>query len=387
LEIFIAIFWIEIGILLYTYVGYLLVLTGLTKLIPSNPPLDSIGLNNWPKVSLVVAAYNEERSIGGKINNFQTLDYPFEMVEAWIASDGSSDETNEIVQSFGKKDDRIHLLDFRRSGKSNALNQTIPFVTGDIVVFSDANTEFAPDALKQLTKHFSDPRVGCVSGRLIYRNPGGAISGKGETFYWKYETRLKVLESRFGFIAGANGAIYAIRRNFFEPLPLGTINDDFTLSMQIVKKGYRSIYEKDAIAYEDVAPDIGGEFKRHVRDGAGHYIAISHLLDLLNPLLGTRSFIYWSHRILRWAAPFILIALFFQNICLLNGKYFGTIFTLQVIFYGLALLGLAFAKSGKLPFFLYVPFYFCNLNLALVLGFLKAILGKQEVTWDRTERV
>jgi biofilm PGA synthesis N-glycosyltransferase PgaC len=156
--------------------------------------------------------------------------------------------------------------------------------------------------------------------------------------------------------------------------------------MQIVIKGFKSIFEEFAIAYEDVAPTMESEFKRHVRDGAGHYIAVIHLLGLLNPFLGIRSFIYWPHRILRWAVPFILIILFVINCTLLNYTYCKVIFVPHVGFYMLALIGWLRIKGRRLPFFLYIPFYFCNLNLALLVGFIKVISGMQKTTWERTER-
>jgi cellulose synthase/poly-beta-1,6-N-acetylglucosamine synthase-like glycosyltransferase len=299
----------------------------------------------------------------------------------------SSDNTNEIVKSYFSKDKRIHLLECQRTGKSGVINKAMPYIKNDIVVFSDANTEYTPDALKFLVRHFFDPTIGCVCGRLVYRNPEEVISGWGESFYWRYETFLKRMESRLGYVAGANGAIYAIRRALFKPLPPKTINDDFTISMRIVEKGWKCIYEENAIAFEHVAPTMGSEFKRHIRDGAGHYIAVTHLVKLLNPFLGVRSFIYWSHRILRWSAPFILISLFISNWILAKDTFYSFFLLLQIGFYISAIIGLLIIRFRRLPLFMYVPFYFCNLNLALFFGFLKVISGRQKMTWERTERI
>jgi cellulose synthase/poly-beta-1,6-N-acetylglucosamine synthase-like glycosyltransferase len=340
-----------------------------------------------PRVSMLIAAYNEEKVIAAKIENCLQLDYPKGFLKIWIASDGSSDRTNDIVKKYAAIHKNINLLEFPRTGKSGMLNKAIEAIEDKIVVFSDANTEYATDAIKKLVKHFEDPSVGCVSGRLIYRNPGETISGKGESFYWRYETYLKKMESKLGYVAGANGAIYAIKRELFEPFSPRTINDDFTLSMKIVKRGFKCLYEENAMVYEDVAPTMISEFNRHVRDGAGHYIAMISLRGLLNPLLGLRSFIYWSHRILRWLAPFLLILLFVINIFLLSDDLFKVFFAFQVIFYFLALLGWFGLKYIKMPFILYVPFYFCNLNLALLIGFFKAVANTQKTTWERTERI
>jgi len=377
-----------VGLLFYIYIGYPLLLVVLT-IITKSKIESKDGNNNLPRISMLIAAYNEEKVIETKINNCLMLNYPKELLDIWIASDGSSDGTNCIVRSFIKNNDRIHLLEFERSGKSGVLNKAINYIESNIIVFSDANTMYKADALRNLVKHFNDSKVGCVSGRLIYRNPGQVLSGKGESLYWRYETMLKKLESKLGYVAGANGAIYAIRRELCEPLPPKTINDDFTNSMRVIEKGYKCIYESNAIAFEDVAPDLSSEFKRHIRDGAGHYVAIIHLKGLLNPLLGIRSIIYWSHRILRWMAPFILIMLFILNLFILDHLLFKAIFILQVIFYGSAIIALlCFRERGKkVPVFLYVPFYFCSLNLALLIGFFKVITGAQKTTWERTERI
>jgi len=314
------------------------------------------------------------------------LDYPKDLLHIWIASDGSSDNTNKIVKTYMAANENIHLLEFPRTGKSGIINQAMKSVKSEIVVFSDANTEYSDDSLKRLIKHFEDPGIGCVSGRLIYRNPGEIISGRGESIYWKYETTLKKMESKLGYVAGANGAIYAIRKDLFEPFSPRTINDDFTLSMKIVMNGFRSVYDENAVVYEDVAPTVESEFNRHVRDGAGHYIAVIHLLGLLNLLLGLRSFIYWSHRIFRWMVPFLMIMLFMVNIFLLDGLIYKYLFILQCIFYCFAIIGWAGMKNASFPFLIYVPFYLCNLNSALFLGFLRAIANVQKTTWERTER-
>jgi len=379
-------YWFIFGIIFYAYIGYPIILNLLSNVFYFKKKKDVLENKEWPTVSLLIAAYNEEKVIGSKIENCLALDYPQALLHVWIASDGSSDNTNKIVKGYSVAHENIHLLEFPRTGKSGMLNRAINSVKGEIVVFSDANTEYSTDAIKRLVKHFEDPPIGCVSGRLIYRNPGETISGKGESFYWRYETALKKMESRLGYVAGANGAIYAIRRDLFEPFSPRTINDDFTLSMKIVAKGFKSLYEENAKVYEDVAPTMKSEFNRHVRDGAGHYIAVMSLLCLLNPLLGMRSFIYWSHRIFRWMVPFLLILLFIVNIFLSDALFYRSLFILQCIFYLLAIIGWMFIKTARLPFLLYVPFYFCNLNLALLLGFLRVVTKVQKTTWERTER-
>lgn len=380
-------FWIGVGLLAYTYFGYFIILLIITRFVTKNVPAKLSAITEELSVGILIAAHNEENVISSRIQNCLNLDYPRELLEVWIASDGSTDKTNETVKTYSERDSRIHLITFPRMGKSKVLSRSLSKLNTDIVVFSDANTKFSSNTLKNLIKHFDNKKIGCVCGKLIYKNPANIVSGKGEGLYWRYETLLKKLESKLGYVAGANGAIYAARRELLEALPEGTINDDFVISMRIIQKGFKCIYEEGAIAYEDVATSIKGEFNRHVRDAAGHYIAMLHLLKLLNPFLGTRSFIYWSHRVIRWIAPFLIICIFILNLCLLKFTIYKITFVLQLFIYILAILGFCIHKQKKIPLIVYVPFYFLNLNLALFIGFLKAVLGRQSIMWERTERV
>ncbi|MBE7414511.1 MAG: glycosyltransferase family 2 protein [Deltaproteobacteria bacterium] len=380
-----VIFWAGAAALFYAYIGYPLVLFFLSR------ALGEAKRDGWegaplPSVSVLVAAYNEEKTIGDKIRNTLSLDYPWELLEVVVASDGSSDGTAGIVRSFAAEDGRVRLLHFPRGGKARALALAMPQLRGEIVFFSDANTECDKNALRLIAGAFGDRRVGCVSGRLVYRNPGGIVSGKGESLYWRYETWLKRLESRLGCVSGANGAAYAIRKELFEAPPAGTVNDDFVISTMVAARGGRSVYEERAIVYEDVASSARGEFRRHVRDGAGHYIAVCHLARLLNPFLGLPAFIFWSHRVFRWAAPFILPALLVLNAMLLGKEVYRLAFAAQTAFYAAALLGFLGRGQLRLPFLFHAPFYFCNLNLALFIGFVKAVSGRQKMTWDRAGR-
>lgn len=373
----------------YAYFGYpiaLLLISNSKRYQRNNYQTQETNNDNLPKVDLLIAAFNEEKVIGLKVLNSLELDYPQDKLKIYIVSDGSTDSTNDIVNEFSVNYKNVNLISVARIGKSAALNTAIGSLKGDIVVFSDANTEYEKGAIRRIVDNFRTKNVGCVCGRLIYRNPGQIISGVGESFYWRFETFLKKLESKIGYIAGANGAIYAIRRELFIPFPENTINDDFTLSMRIVENGFKSVYDELAIGYEDVAPSMKSEFKRHVRDGAGHFIAITHLTKLLNPFLGIRSFIYLSHRILRWIIPFVLLILLYINFCLIESQFYEFIFYTQICFYGISILGWILSRYTKLPFIIYVPFYFCNLNSALFLGFFKALFGLQKSKWSSTIR-
>lgn len=368
------------GAVFYTYLGYPVVLFMLSRvtLWRRRPP----GRMKLPRVTVLVAAYNEEAVISEKITNTLSLDYPRELLDVVVASDGSTDATNRIVREVSRVNPRVRLLELPRRGKSGAINSAMKTIREGVVVLTDANTMLKPRSLKKLVRHFASPEVGCVSGRLAYTNPGSVVSGAGEGLYWRYETLLKKMESRLGWVAGANGAIYAVRRELFTELEPDTINDDFVISMRVVEKGKRCVYEPRAVGTESVAPDVRSEFRRHVRDGAGHYIALRRLWRLLNPLLGARAWVYWSHRVLRWAAPFLLLAMVPLNAALSGEAVYRGILIGQGAFYTAAALGLVFSRFGRVPFFVYVPFYFCNLHLALLLGFVRAVSSSQKPAWE-----
>jgi len=233
---------------------------------------------------------------------------------------------------------------------------------------------------------FQNIKIGCVSGQLIYNNPNNINSGIGESFYLKYENYLKKLESKLGYVAGANGAIYAIRRELFYNLPKNAVNDDFIISMRVILKGFKNIFVPDAVAYENVAPSMKMEFKRHIRDATGHYTAIFHLARLLNPFIGLPFVIYFSHRILRWLCPFFMIFVFIYNFLIFDeNKLINLFFYLQIIFYIFSIFGFYFSLFARsIPLIFFLPYYFCNLNLALFLGFLNSITSVQNGKWEKT---
>lgn len=337
-----------------------------------------------PCVTMVVAAYNEEKVIEEKLKNILDLDYPKDKIVTIIASDGSNDRTNEIVRRYESKS--LKLIKYPRMGKVRVLNKTVSLASGEIIIFSDANTMYNSQAIIELVKHFRNSDIGCVCGRLNLANPKSIQSGEGEGFYWRYETWIKEKESRLGCVAGANGAIYAIRRTLFEEMPSNVINDDFHISMKIMEKGYKIIYESDAIGVEDVAPNFKSEFLRHVRDGAGHYREIAHLIGLLNPIKGVRFFTYVSHRFIRWMVPFFLPLIFISNILLIESFFYMVLFLFQIVFFSSAIVSFYLQKYNvKLKLF-NIPLFFFSTNLALMLGFIKNITGTQSVTWNRTER-
>ncbi len=377
------VFWFLIFIVFYTYFGYPLIL-----MLIKPTTINNIGQCNidWDiKFDFLILAYNEEKVIAKKIENSLSILKNFKNAKLRVVSDGSTDSTNSICNNY-KDNPQFIFSPFTRSGKSQSINKIIKNINCDIIIFSDANVEYSESTIINLLKPYTDPNIGFTCGKVIYNNPEEVISGKGESFYWKYENFLKKQESKIGYIAGATGAVYSIKRKLFLPLKSNCINDDFTISMNVIKQGFKSKYVEDAIVYESVAPSIEEEFKRHIRDATGHYLSLMHLTTLLNPFLGKPSFVFWSHRVLRWLVPMILILLFYLNFFLSSRNFFLQLFYLQLLFYSFALIALVFRKVGKLPFLLFVPFYFCNLNTALFIGFIKSLFIRQNGMWESTKR-
>jgi biofilm PGA synthesis N-glycosyltransferase PgaC len=377
-------YWLSILIVFYTYFGYPLLLMMIRQNLKKRTIV--IDLDIWDiKFDFLVLAYNEEKVITKKIENSLEILKNFKNAKLTVVSDGSTDKTNNICESYINHPQFI-FYPLTRSGKSQSINKILEVLEGEIIIFSDANVEYTESTIIHLLKPFSDSNIGFTCGKVVYDNPEEIISGKGESFYWKYENFLKKQESKLGFVAGATGAVYSIRKKLFLPLKHNCINDDFTISMNIIKQGFRSKYVEEAIVYESVAPTIEAEFTRHIRDATGHYLSLMHLTSLLNPLLGKPSFVFWSHRVLRWLVPLILILIFSLNILLLSQKTYLLLFYLQFLFYSLAVIAFIFRKIGKLPFLLFVPFYFCNLNTALFIGFIKSLFIKQNGMWESTKR-
>lgn len=361
----------------YTYLVFPMGIRFLSTYIKPKRGSADVSVGPPPSVAILCAMYNEEDVAEEKIANFRYLTYPG--LRMYIGSDGSSDRTNEILAKYSD-DKALSICTFPRRGKVHVINDLAASATEDILVFTDANSMFSEDAIENLVLHLKDSAVGAVCGRLKLVDAGG-FSGEG--FYWRYETMLKKAESAFACVIGANGAIYAVRRELVQRLPANTINDDFTISMRAIAQGYGMVYADAAIATEDVGKDDKAEFKRHIRDAAGHYRAMRHLIGLLNPLHPKRFFFYVSHRVIRWFVPHLMLL----SICLplidVSSPISRASIVAQLLFYSLAILGWL-SGSKFLPF--YIPFYFTYINVAMFIGCIKNILGLQRVTWNSTER-
>lgn len=376
-------FWISLLAVVYSYLGYALLIYVSSRLFGRDLVPPEVLDEELPTASLLIAAHNEERFIAQRVENALAMDYPREKLEIAVASDGSSDRTNEIVRQYA--DQGVRLLDFpQRRGKSTMLNDGIQQVSGEIVMLTDANTFFEPDAAKKLVRWFSDPELGFICGRLILIDPqtGGNVDG----LYWKYETFLKQCENRLGGLLGANGAIYAIRRSAYVPIPGETIVDDFVIPLlSHLKHKLKIHYDTEAVAREECPPTIKDEFRRRTRIGAGGFQSLQWLWPLMLPKYGWLAVTFVSHKVLRWFCPFFLIAVFASNLFLIGQPLYQVLFALQLAFYGLSLVGMFVKANGLMPRLLRLTTMFTSMNLALFLGFWRWLAGRQKGVWQRTE--
>lgn len=381
------IFWIGLILVLYTYVGYGLLIYIFSAIKGLQKPPQIVPDEELPEVTLLIAAYNEERFITSKIQNSFSLDYPSQKLNVWIVADGSTDQTVAIAQKF-QVVKTFHLPD--RKGKIHAVNRVMKLVKTPIVVFSDANTALNSEALKNIARHFQDKKVGGVAGeKRIAVNKEDNASGAGEGLYWKYESTLKTLDSNLTTAIGAAGELFALRTELYDETAPDSIIEDFVTSMKIVAKGYRFVYEPEAYAMETASASIHDEWKRKVRISAGGLQAIGRLTELLNPFrYGLISWQYLSHRVLRWtltplALPFLLISNFvlynestFYQLCL-----FG-----QLLFYAIAITG-HFMRDKKIAIKgFFVPYYFSMMNLSVFVGIGRLLRNQQSVIWEKSER-
>ncbi len=316
------IFGVSFFFILYTYLGYPLYLWVLTKVARKN----IAKAENFPTVSVVVAAHNEERNIAARLDNLILQDYPADKYEIIIVSDGSTDGTSQVVQSYQSVG--VRLIELSEShGKAVALNFGVASATGEIIVFTDSRQQFKPGTVRELAANFSDSTVGCVSGELIFIEDVESQIRVEMGAYWKYEKMIRRMESSIGSVVGATGAIYAIRRDLYQPLPEGTILDDVLTPMRIVMQGYRTVFEKGAQAFDIVSKDTNQEWKRKVRTLAGNWQLLSLEPKLLSPLRNPLLFRFLSHKIFRLLVPVALVLILVSGV-LSEGKVylFATVF-------------------------------------------------------------
>jgi len=374
-------FWTSATLIFYAYAGYVILAYLLARF--ASRPVTLPG-GSLPRVTLLISAFNERAVMGEKLENALALDYPQERFEVLVVSDCSDDGTDEIVREFAPRAVRL-IRQAERLGKSSGLNLGVLQASGEILVFSDANAMYEPDALHQLVRHFADPRVGYVVGSARYRmGVEQSPSAESEGLYWKLETWLKQKESEFGSVVGGDGAIYAIRRELFTPLRPTDINDLLN-PLQIIARGYRGAYEPDAVCYEEAGDSFEKEFRRKVRIISRSLNALRRAPRVLLPWTQPRHwFALVSHKLLRWLAPVFLFLLFFATAALWKSPIYRLMLVLQMVFYALAGIGWVMARrSGdRTSRILYLPYYFCLVNLASLLGIGKFLTGSLSPTWQ-----
>ncbi len=372
-----VLFWASLLILVYVYFGYPSLTWFLARAFGRDPARSAI----LPSVSIVIPARNEEVLIEAKLRNTLALDYPAEQLEIVVASDASTDRTNELVKPFIARGVKLVVMPWHL-GKSAMISRVVPLLDGQVIVFSDVSSELEPTALRRLVENFADPKVGCVCGLYRLKGPQD-LRAEGEGLYWRYETWIKRQESRLHSILGAHGAFYAIRRSLFHRLRESAINDDYLIPMRIVEQGFRAVYEPDAVAWELELASVEGEFARRRRIAAGNCQQIIELRGLLTLRHGWLAFSFLSHKVLRTLAPLFMITLGLSSPWL-PWPWSLAMMSGQAVFYGSAFMGYLCYRRGRLVRGLSLPFYFCLGNLAMLMGVIKFLLSRRAPAWGRS---
>ena len=373
-------FWVSVAGVCYPYLMFPLILIIFSRVV--NAGVDKRPIT--PPVSLIIAAYNEEKSIAAKLDNALTLEYPPGSLEIIVASDGSSDKTVEITGNYASAG--VRCLDLSRRGKVFALIDAVEACTGKILVFSDANTMFEPQALQMMIRNFADDDVGGVCGNQVHSKATvGDSSTQGEQMYWSYDKWLKILESRTGSIVSADGAIYAIRRNLFQAPESAAVTDDFAISTRVIEQRYRLVFEPEARANEPPAGYASKEFGRKVRIINRGLRSVMLRKKMLNPFhYGFYSLTLFSHKISRRLVPVFLVLLFVSSLFLINEHilYRGALL-LQAGFYAWTAASFLLRNRtiGQLKIFS-LPFFFCLANLAALVALYNLITGKRVTIWS-----
>ena len=373
------VFWLSTGLLAYVYVGYPVVVYLASILFPRKVVRADIE----PSVTVLITAFNEETAIREKLENTLRIEYPAEKLEVLVASDGSTDATDDIVREFEGRGVRLFRQE-GRVGKTETQNNAVARASGDIVLFSDATTDYSADVLYRILPAFADPSVGCVAGRLVYVDRAASGVGSGAKRYWNYETFIKTAESSVCSLIGASGCLYAVRRDAYEPMYAEACSD-FLICTDMYRKGLRSIFEPDAVCTEETNVRSDDEFRMRVRVISQTFTDLWRNRDMSNPLKsGFYAVELISHKWLRYAVPLMLAAIFAASAVLsyyLN-IFYDLVFALQVAFYAAALAGWLLERSGRHFTPLAIPFYFVLANLASVLAFIRFLRGDRVAAWE-----
>ena len=380
-------FFLTLLLFVHSYVVYPLSIWVISKFIDKKYAKDD---NYLPEISIIISAYNEERVIENTVRTLMDCFYPKEKLQILIGSDNSVDGTVEILKKLSEEFSNIKIFIFdRRRGKPHVINDLVKAAKGEILIFCDANTLYDKKALINLVKNYKDTRIGGVSGKLRLRDiEKSKKAGSQEKKYWDAETWIKKQEGKLGILIGANGGIYSIRREYFEEIPTDRpVMDDFYISLKVLEKRKSFLYINDAVAEEDTAPTIKAEFNRKIRNNSIMMSSIKPLRLLLSPRFGLIAYAFWSHKIIRWFTPVLLLLILIINILLLNvNTFFNIFFLIQLIFYSTAIVGYLLKKINIQITLLLMSFYFLMTNIALFIGLIKFLFGKQTAFWQSTPR-
>ncbi|MDR2877615.1 MAG: glycosyltransferase family 2 protein [Chromatiales bacterium] len=375
-----VIFWLSVALLIYVYVGY----PALMYLVARVFPRPVYTGEDFPLVTVLIAAHNEQDCIEATVRNKLTQDYPAEKLDVVVVSDGSIDATDQRVVELCKAyPSRVHLIRQEpRAGKTSALNLAMPTLKGEIVVFSDANSMYAQDAVRQLVRRFADPAIGYVTGKMVYATDGDNATGDGCSAYMRYENVLRDLESKVGSVVGVDGGIDVIRKHLYTPMRADQL-PDFVQPLHVVTQGYRVVYEAGALLREPALSSGADEYRMRVRVSLRALWALWDMRHLFNIFrYGFFSIQLASHKLLRYAVFLFLIAAAVTNVVLVNeGVIYQLALAVQVAFYTLAWWGHGRSRRGIRSRIGYIPYYFMLLNLASAQAFGKFMLGKKQTVW------
>jgi cellulose synthase/poly-beta-1,6-N-acetylglucosamine synthase-like glycosyltransferase len=373
-----VIFWASVALLFYTYVGYALLVMIASRLRPRR-----VHKEDWsPTVTVIITAYNEERDIGAKLENTLALDYPQDKLEIIVASDCSSDRTDEIVRGYAERGVRLHRQQ-ERLGKTSAQNAAVELAQGEIILFSDATTDYSPDVLRVIVPSFADQSVGCVAGRLIYVDPSESGVGQGARSYWGYETLLKRHESSVCSLIGVSGCLYAVRRSAYVPMYPEACSD-FLIATKMVEQGLRAIYEPEAVCTEETNKRADRELRMRVRIIAQTLTDLWRHRAMMNPFRsGFYAIELFSHKVLRYMVPYLLLLVLLSSAALaLHSLFYALLLVGQLSFYGAALLSWLLEHMGKRNRLVALPQYFVLANLASVIACYKFLRGERYARWE-----
>jgi len=372
------VFWICCAAIVYPYLGYptLVWMIGCVRPRP-------VQRRPWlPSVTVLIPAYNEVTCIGATITNKLEQDYPAELLQILVVSDGSTDGTDEVVEGFASRGVEL-LRRGPRQGKAAALNEAVKYARGEIIVFSDANSLFAPDGIRKMVENFSDPEVGYVTGNLRFVAAVGSASGAGNNAYMRYENTIRTLESRVGSIIGVNGGVDAIRKSLYVDIP-GKLITDLILPLHVISTCHRVVYDERVGASEVANQEIGSEFRMRVRVALRALQGLSYMRHLMNPWrFPGAAFRILSHKVLRYGAfAFMPLAFVANAVLATDSPVYLALFAAEVLVYMLAVLGLRKKLPGPLGALTVVPTYLIVSNAAFALAFAKFVRGETMATWQ-----